>query len=166
MNEVLKAIQDRRSTRGFSDVQLTDAELQALVDAALAAPTARNAQSWHFSVVQNQELLDAFCREAAEHTDDIIARGKLPVIVGGTGLYIDSLISGRDFADEPGDTGLREKLCGEYDALGGEAMLSKLRSFDPERAAKLHPGDKRRIVRAIEVYELTGETITAQYERT
>ena len=48
MNEVLKAIQDRRSTRGFSDVQLTDTELQALVDAALAAPTARNAQSWHF----------------------------------------------------------------------------------------------------------------------
>lgn len=107
-----------------------------------------------------------FCREAARCTDDIITRGRLPIIVGGTGLYIDSLISGRDFADEPGDTGLREKLCGEYDAAGGEAMLSRLRSFDPERAAKLHPGDKRRIVRAIEVYELTGETITAHDERT
>ena len=54
MNEVLNAIQARRSTRGFSDVQLTDAELQVLVDAALASPTARNTQMWHFSVVQNK----------------------------------------------------------------------------------------------------------------
>lgn len=66
MNEVLKAIQDRRSTRGFSDVQLTEEQLQALIDAALAAPTARNTQMWHFSVVQNRELLDSFCREAGE----------------------------------------------------------------------------------------------------
>ncbi len=107
-----------------------------------------------------------FCEDAARCTDDIIARGRLPIIVGGTGLYIDSLISGRDFADEPGDTGLREKLSAEYDAIGGEAMLSWLRSFDPDRAAKLHPGDRRRIVRAIEVYELTGETITVHDERT
>lgn len=60
MNEVLKAIQDRRSTRGFSDVQLTQEQLQALIDAALASPTASNSQQWHFSVVQNQELLDEF----------------------------------------------------------------------------------------------------------
>ena len=53
MNEVLKAIQDRRSTRGFNDVQLTDGQLKALIDAALAAPSARNSQMWHFSVVQN-----------------------------------------------------------------------------------------------------------------
>ncbi|MGN0802357.1 MAG: nitroreductase family protein [Candidatus Faecivicinus sp.] len=65
MNEVLKAIQDRRSTRGFNDVQLTEAQLQALIDAALASPTARNTQMWHFSVVQNRELLDEFSRDAA-----------------------------------------------------------------------------------------------------
>lgn len=65
MNEVLKAIHDRRSTRGFSDVQLTEAELKALIDAALAAPTARNCQSWHFSVIQNQRLLDEFNRDLA-----------------------------------------------------------------------------------------------------
>lgn len=57
MNEVLKAIQDRRSTRGFSDVQITEEQLQALVDAALASPTARNTQMWHFSFVQNREVL-------------------------------------------------------------------------------------------------------------
>lgn len=72
MNEVLKAIQDRRSTRGFSDVQLTEEQLQALIDAALASPTARNTQMWHFSVVQNKELLDQFCHEAAQ----MLAAGK------------------------------------------------------------------------------------------
>ena len=66
MNEVLKAIHDRRSTRGFSDVQLTEAELDQLLGAALAAPTARNTQMWHFSVVQNRELLDEFSRDFAQ----------------------------------------------------------------------------------------------------
>lgn len=65
MNEVLKAIQDRRSTRGFNDVQLTEEQIQALMDAALASPTARNTQMWHFSFVQNQELLGEFNAELA-----------------------------------------------------------------------------------------------------
>lgn len=65
MNEVLKAIQDRRSTRGFNDVQLTEEQMQALMDAALASPTARNTQMWHFSFVQNQELLGEFNAELA-----------------------------------------------------------------------------------------------------
>ncbi len=58
MNEVLKAIQDRRSTRGFTDVQLTEEQLGSLMDAALASPTARNTQYWHFSFVQDQKILD------------------------------------------------------------------------------------------------------------
>lgn len=66
MNEVLKAIRDRRSTRGFSGEQLTEEQLQALLDAALQSPTARNTQMWHFSVVQDQKLLDDFSREAGK----------------------------------------------------------------------------------------------------
>lgn len=58
MNEVLKAIQDRRSTRGFSAEQLNDEQLNALMDAALASPSARNLQYWHFSFVQDQEILN------------------------------------------------------------------------------------------------------------
>lgn len=96
---------------------------------------------------------------AAQCVDDILARGKTPILVGGTGLYIDSLLSGRSFA-EKGDGALREALGAEYDAVGGEKMLEKLASFDPERAAKLAANDKRRIVRAIEIFELTGKTIT------
>jgi len=98
--------------------------------------------------------------EASACVDDIISRGKLPILVGGTGLYIDSLISGRDFADSSGDPSLRETLSYEYDTSGGNVMLERLRSFDPERAEKLHPEDRRRIIRAIEVYMLTGKTIT------
>ena len=105
--------------------------------------------------------------EASRCCGDILARGKTPVIVGGTGLYIDSLVSGRDFAERSeGDEALRGELNARYEALGGEAMLEELRAFDPDRAAKLHPSDKRRIVRAIEIYRLTGETISAHDRRT
>ncbi|MGX8692383.1 MAG: tRNA (adenosine(37)-N6)-dimethylallyltransferase MiaA [Clostridia bacterium] len=101
-----------------------------------------------------------YVEEASRCCDDILARGKLPILVGGTGLYIDSLIAGRDFAENDGDEGLREKLNKEYDRLGAEAVWEKLRSIDPERAEKLAPSDRRRIVRALEIWELTGKTIT------
>ena len=105
--------------------------------------------------------------EAARCCDDILSRGRLPVLVGGTGLYIDSLLSGRDFSarDEEGES-LRAHLNARYDAEGGEALLTELASFDAERAAKLHPSDRRRIVRAIEIYRLTGETMSAHDART
>ena len=98
--------------------------------------------------------------EATRGVDDSLARGKLPIIAGGTNLYIDSLISGRDFADNELGNALRCELDRQYDELGGEAMLECPRCFDPDRAAKPHPADRRRIVRAIEVFKLTGKTIT------
>lgn len=108
-----------------------------------------------------------YVEEAARCCEEIFARGKLPILCGGTGLYIDSLLSGRDFAERSdSDNALREELSAEYDLRGGEYMRSLLASFDPERAAKLMPNDKKRILRAIEVYRLTGETITAHDERT
>ena len=66
MNEVLKAIHERRSTRGFNDVQLTEEQLQTLIDAALASPSARNTQMWHFSFVQDKAVLDKFRTFMAE----------------------------------------------------------------------------------------------------
>ena len=101
-----------------------------------------------------------YVEEAAACVEDILARKKLPIIAGGTNLYIDSLLSGRDFADNEEGNVLRDALNAEYDALGGERLLETLRSFDPERAEKLHPADRRRIIRAIEVYKLTGKTIS------
>ena len=108
-----------------------------------------------------------YVQEAAACCEDILARGKLPILAGGTGLYIDSLLAGRDFAPR-GDReeALRQALSAEYDALGGEAMLEKLRQADPERADKLHPADKRRIVRALEIFRLTGVTATEHDRQT
>ncbi|MGE4352512.1 MAG: tRNA (adenosine(37)-N6)-dimethylallyltransferase MiaA [Oscillospiraceae bacterium] len=107
-----------------------------------------------------------YVEEATACVEDILARGKLPLIVGGTGLYIDSLIMGRDFAAAPGDVRLRYELSVQYDDLGGENFRRKLAEIDPVRAAKLSPGDKKRLVRALEVYLLTGKTITEHDEAT
>ncbi len=107
-----------------------------------------------------------YVAEADAAVRDILARGRLPIIAGGTNLYIDSLIAGIGFAERAEDAALRESLNARYDELGGEAMLEYLRGFDPERASRLHPADKRRIVRAVEVYTLTGQTITQHDEET
>ena len=97
--------------------------------------------------------------DAARCVDDIIQRGKTPVLVGGTGLYIDSLLSGREFSAR-GNPALRMEIEGRYDEIGGEAMLRELCEFDPESAAKLHANDKKRIVRAIETYKTSGKPIS------
>ena len=102
---------------------------------------------------------------AAERAEDIFSRGLVPIIVGGTNLYIDSLLSGRDFAAREDKT-VRARLNAEYDALGGEAFRARLRAVDPARAEILHPADRKRLVRAQEVWELTGETLTAHDART
>ncbi len=104
-----------------------------------------------------------YCAMASEIIDDIVARGKTAIIAGGTGLYMDSLIKGNDFAPFPA-TGVREKLEAEAQIVGMEAMREKLKAIDPESAEKLR--DLRRIIRALEVYYETGETITAHNLRT
>ncbi|MBQ8801571.1 MAG: tRNA (adenosine(37)-N6)-dimethylallyltransferase MiaA [Clostridium sp.] len=97
---------------------------------------------------------------AARCVDDILARGKLPIIAGGTGLYIDSLLSGRTFSAFSPESPMRGELEGRIRAEGGAALLEELAKVDPESAARLHPNDEKRIVRALEVYLTTGKTIT------
>ena len=103
---------------------------------------------------------------AAACVDDILARGRLPIVAGGTGLYIDSLLSGRTFAAFEPDSSLRGELEERFDRVGGEAMLEELSKVDPASAQRLHPNDKKRIVRALEVYHTTGKTITEHNEET
>lgn len=103
---------------------------------------------------------------AASACEDIIARGRLPIITGGTGLYIDSLLSARSFAETEQTHRVREELNAEYERLGGEAMLERLRAVDPERAEKLSANDARRIVRALEIYALTGESASVHDAKT
>ena len=91
---------------------------------------------------------------------DILSRGKPCVVCGGTGLYADSLLLGRSFAPCP-STGMRETLEAEARQSGIEPLLARLKEVDPEAGARLHPSDNRRIIRALEVYLETGETISA-----
>ena len=91
---------------------------------------------------------------------DIHARGRLPVLAGGTGLYIDSLTSNLDFGETERDEDLRTLLREQAEREGGEALLGVLRGFDPDTAAGLHPNNLGRIIRAIEVYRTTGLTMT------
>ena len=106
-----------------------------------------------------------YCEMAAPVVEDILSRGKTAIIAGGTGLYMDSLIRGNAFAPFP-STGVREQLEAQADAEGMEAMLAWLSSVDPDCAARLHLSDRKRILRALEVYLETGETITAHNKRT
>ena len=105
-----------------------------------------------------------YCEMASPIVDDIIARGKTAIIAGGTGLYMDSLIKGNDFAPFPA-TGHRERLEERLAAIGLDAMITELASVDPE-AAERSQRNPRRIVRALEVYYETGETITSHNLKT
>ena len=104
-----------------------------------------------------------YCAAAAPIVEDIVARGKTAIIAGGTGLYMDSLIRGNDFAPFP-STGVRERLEAQADAEGMEAMAAWLRGVDPEAAERIH--DRKRLLRALEVYLETGQTITEHNRRT
>ena len=91
---------------------------------------------------------------------DILGRGKLPVLVGGTGLYLDALIRGTDFAAGSQGTELRRQLQRRARQEGVETLLEELRRIDPTAAQKLHLRDEKRIIRALEVWYETGCTIT------
>jgi tRNA dimethylallyltransferase len=105
-----------------------------------------------FSVGRYVEMADPVVQ-------DILSRGKTCVICGGTGLYVDSLMAGRTFAPFP-ETGRRQELEALADAQGIEAVMAILQEVDPERAQKLHLSDRRRIIRAVEVWQETGKSLT------
>ena len=98
--------------------------------------------------------------DAARVISDIAERGKLPVIVGGTGLYLDSLLFIGSFSEAGEDPAIREELFRIAREEGPSALHSMLREIDPEAAEKIHENNVKRVVRAIEVYRLTGKTKT------
>lgn len=110
-----------------------------------------------FSVAEYQKL-------AGECIRDIHSRGKLPVIVGGTGLYIDTLLNNIQLTEDSFDEAIREKLLARAENEGVESLLNELRGIDPEYAGKMHPNNIKRIVRALEVWYSSGVTMTEQIE--
>lgn len=119
------------------------------------------------SIVEPDEdfSVSRYCEMATPIVEDIIQRGKTAIIAGGTGLYMDALIRGNSFAPYP-STGRREELEALADKEGIEAVLCQLRQVDPDSADRLHPSDRKRIIRAMEVYLETGETITEHNRKT
>lgn len=103
-----------------------------------------------------------YVEDAKAAIANITARGKLPVLVGGTGLYIDTLLGGIRFADEQGSPEIRAQLYDLASHLGNEAMHTMLSQFDPDYAAGLHPNNLGRVIRAIELYQATGKTMSEQ----
>ena len=100
-----------------------------------------------------------YVQEADACVQDILSRGKPVILVGGTGLYIDSLIAGRQFAPLP-QTGRHEALERRAAEEGAQPLLDELRAVDPERAARLSVSDVKSIVRALEIWQETGRTMT------
>ncbi len=140
------------------------------MDIGTAKPTREEMQGIPHHMLDVAEPYEDFsvsryCEMASPIVDNIISRGKTAIIAGGTGLYMNALIRGNAFAPYP-STGMREKLEKQADEKGMEAMLDLLRSIDPDSAARLHPADRKRIIRALEVYYETGQTITAHNLRT
>ena len=145
-------------------------QLYRRMDIGTAKPTLEEQQGiphYMLDVAEPDEdfSVSRYCEMATPILDDILARGKTAIIAGGTGLYMDSLIRGNTFAPYP-STGARERLEKEADEVGMDVMLTRLQAIDPDAAAKLHLADRKRILRALEVFEETGETITAHNLRT
>ena len=107
-----------------------------------------------------------FVSEADVCVQDILRRGRRPILVGGTGLYLESLIRGTDFAAGSADGETRQRLQQRLEQEGIGPLLAELQTIDPDSAARLHPGDEKRILRALEVWYETGETITQHDRRT
>ena len=97
-----------------------------------------------------------YVKLAKEKINDTVSRGKLPILVGGTGLYVSSLIDNINFDNAVTDGKIRERLTSESIAVGNAGMLEKLKAVDPETAQILPANNIIRIIRALEIYEITG----------
>ncbi len=106
-----------------------------------------------------------FIREARKATEGILKRNHVPMVVGGTGLYARALIKGL-FPAPPKDESLRKKLYAEAKRKGKKRLYERLLKIDPVYASKIHQNDLRRVVRALEVYEVTGTPISEQHRKT
>jgi tRNA dimethylallyltransferase len=109
-----------------------------------------------FTVVDFQAYADRVIR-------DIKSRGKLPIIVGGTMLYVKSLTDPMDFTEAKEDPDFRQKLWRQAEELGGESLHKQLKQVDPVTAGRLHPNDVKRVIRALEVYHNTGKPMSEAF---
>jgi len=135
------------------------------MDIGTAKPTSEQQQAVKHHLIDvvapDENLtLAQYQRLAYAAIDDVLARGKFPLLVGGTGQYLTAVEEGWSIPEVPPNEDLREKLEAEAEAIGDEAFHQKLITVDPQAAEKIHPNNVRRVVRALEVYMETGTPIS------
>ena len=145
-------------------------QIYKYMDIGTAKPTAEEMQGIVHHMIDVAEpdedfSVSRYCEMAGPIVDDIVSRGKTAIIAGGTGLYMDSLIRGNAFAPYP-STGRRQELEERANREGIEVLMQWLQEIDPETAGRLHLSDRKRIIRALEIYLETGETMTAHNLKT
>ncbi len=136
------------------------------MDIATAKPTKAETEAVKHHLIgfvgcDEEYSVAMYKNDALDAINDIVSRGKLPVVCGGTGLYIDTLVNNTVFFDYD-KNGVRDELEKTADEKGIDYLFEKLKEVDPEAAVKLHINDRKRIIRALEVYYSTGKTITEQ----
>lgn len=140
------------------------------MDIATAKPTIEEMEGIPHHLIGHVDVNEPYnvaryISEAKECINDIAARGKVPILAGGTGLYIDSLLYGVEFFDLPDNTKIRNELKQRLETEGAQSLLSELYDIDKETADSLHINNIGRIIRALEVYYLTGETMSQMKKR-
>ncbi len=140
------------------------------MEVATAAPTEEEQSDVKHYMVgcvdpTEQFSVSRYCEMAHHCIEDICIKGKLPILCGGTGLYFSSLVDDLEFVDAPSDEKLRSKLYERAEKEGGERLLCELGQIDPETAERLHPNNISRIVRALEIYMVSGITLSEQNKR-
>ena len=151
---------------GGEVVSVDSMQIYRGLSVASAAPTAAEMEGvpHHMvAVADPRESWSAarFTREADRCVQDILSRGRLPVLVGGTGLYLESVVAGREFPAGQAGGAVRRELYQRWDREGPGPLYAELERVDPDAAARIAPTDKKRLLRALEVWRETGETITA-----
>ena len=135
------------------------------MDIGTAKPTAEEAEGIPHHMIDIVDPSESFSAAdyaplAKKATDDILTRGKLPIFCGGTGLYLDSVITANDYADIETDLTLRASLLEEAKKNGADALWQRLFEVDPESAAAIHKNNIKRVARALEIYISSGVTKT------
>ncbi len=152
---------------GAEVVSADSRQVYRRLDAGTAKPTARQrarVRHWLIDCADPSEIFDAarWAKQALAAISAIRSRGKIPLVCGGTGLYLRALLDGLSPLP-PRDEALRKRLAAEAESLGGHVLHARLAAADPEAAAKIAPANLQRLLRALEVLELTGKPISAHW---
>ena len=155
---------------GAEIVSADSMQIYKRMEIATAKPTEAEMGGVRHHLIDFLEPCESFsvaryCELALLATEDILKRGRLPILCGGTGLYVTSFIDNIWFEENAPSEDLRRELTRLSEEQGGQRLLSILREFDPETAERLHKNNITRIIRAIEVYRTTGVTMSELQRR-